>query len=163
MSAPTNSPLLQVTGLVKHYPLKHGVFDRVRGRRPGAVRAVDGIDFAISRGQTLALVGESGCGKTTTGRCVLFLQRPTAGEVIVDGERVDPRDEAAMRRRRKQLQIVFQDPNSSLNPRMTVGQTLGEAFTFHQMAQRGGRNQALNELLEAVGLSSRHANRYPNE
>ena len=119
--------------------------------------------FSVAKGRTLALVGESGCGKTTTGRCVLFLQEPTSGDIIVDGERVDPRDEAAMRLRRKQLQIVFQDPNSSLNPRMTVGQTLGEALAFHKMVEPGDRNQAVTELLETVGLSSRHAGRYPNE
>ena len=118
---------------------------------------------ALPKGRTLALVGESGCGKTTTGRCVLFLQEPTSGDIIVDGERVDPHDEAAMRLRRKQLQIVFQDPNSSLNPRMTVGQTLGEALAFHKMVEPGDRNQAVTELLETVGLSSRHAGRYPNE
>ena len=166
MNAPMadqESPLLEVRNLVKHFPVRRTVGDALLRRPPLAVRAVDGVSFSVTKGKTLALVGESGCGKTTTGRCVLFLQQPTSGEVIVDGERVDPRDEAAMRRRRKQLQIVFQDPNSSLNPRMTVGQTLGEALAFHQMVQRGERNQALNELLEAVGLSDRHAGRYPNE
>jgi oligopeptide/dipeptide ABC transporter ATP-binding protein len=133
-------------------------------RRPRVtVRAVDGVSFSVGKGKTLALVGESGCGKTTTGRCVLFLQQPTSGEVIVHGQRVDPRDESAMRRRRKQLQIVFQDPNSSLNPRMTVAQTLGEALVFHQMVERGRRTRAVDELLETVGLSGRHAGRYPNE
>jgi oligopeptide/dipeptide ABC transporter ATP-binding protein len=127
------------------------------------VRAVDGVSFSVAKRQTLALVGESGCGKTTTGRCVLFLQQPTSGQVIVNGELVDPHDEAAMRLRRKQLQIVFQDPNSSLNPRMTVGQTLGEALTFHKMVESGDRNRAINELLETVGLSGRQGGRYPNE
>ncbi|HEU5433119.1 MAG TPA: ATP-binding cassette domain-containing protein, partial [Thermomicrobiales bacterium] len=156
-------PLLEVRGLTKHYPLKRGFAARVRGEPAQAVRAVDGIDFAIERGQTLALVGESGCGKTTTGRCVLFLQTPTAGEVLVEGERVDPTDDAAMRRRRRELQIVFQDPNSSLNPRMTIGQTLGEALTFHRMVDRGDRGGAVGNLLETVGLSQTQANRYPNE
>ena len=157
------SPLLDVRHLVKHFPVRRSIGDAI-GRRPHlAVRAVDGVSFTVAKGRTLALVGESGCGKTTTGRCVLFLQEPTAGDIIVDGQRVDPRDEAAMRLRRKQLQIVFQDPNSSLNPRMTVGQTLGEALTFHKMVETGGRNRAVGDLLETVGLSSRHAGRYPNE
>jgi oligopeptide/dipeptide ABC transporter ATP-binding protein len=121
------------------------------------------VSFSVTKGRTLALVGESGCGKTTTGRCVLFLQAPTAGDIVVNGQRVDPHDEAALRLRRKQLQIVFQDPNSSLNPRMTVGQTLSEALVFHKMVEGSNRNLAVNELLETVGLSGRHAGRYPNE
>ena len=159
----TGTPLLEVRGLVKHYPLKRGPIDRLRGVPPKAVRAVDGVDFAIARGQTLALVGESGCGKTTTGRCVLFLQLPTAGEVLVDGKRLDPRDESRLRERRRDLQIVFQDPNSSLNPRMTIGQTLAEALAFHGIAAGGGRGAQVADLLETVGLSGRQANRYPNE
>jgi oligopeptide/dipeptide ABC transporter ATP-binding protein len=156
-------PLLEIRNLVKHFPV-HGSVSDVLLRRPRvAVRAVDGVSFSVAKGKTLALVGESGCGKTTTGRCVLFLQQPTSGEVILHGQRIDPRDEPAMRRRRKQLQIVFQDPNSSLNPRMTVAQTLGEALVFHQMVERGGGARAVNELLETVGLSVRHAGRYPNE
>src|SRR3954464_3030332 len=156
-------PLLEVRDLVKHFPVRGSVADTMLRRPRVAVRAVDGVSFSVGKGKTLALVGESGCGKTTTGRCVLFLQQPTSGEVIVHGQRVDPRDESAMRRRRKQLQIVFQDPNSSLNPRMTVGQTLGEALVFHKMVETGNRTHAVNELLETVGLSSRHAGRYPNE
>ncbi len=156
-------PLLEVKGLVKHFPLKQGVVDKLRGRPPGAVHAVDGVDFAIGTGRTLALVGESGCGKTTTGRCVLFLQRPTAGEIRFKGEAIDPDDEAGMQRRRRQLQIVFQDPNSSLNPRMTVGQTLEEALAFHKIVPRGERGRAVTELLETVGLGEQHRGRYPNE
>ncbi|MCA9876494.1 MAG: ATP-binding cassette domain-containing protein, partial [Thermomicrobiales bacterium] len=155
--------LLEARNLVKHYPVGRPLGDIFR-RRPGAaVRAVDGVSFRVQRGETLALVGESGCGKTTTGRCVLFLQQPTSGEVLFAGERIDPRDTALLRERRKQMQIVFQDPNSSLNPRMTVGQTLGEALVFHDMASARGRNSAVVELLETVGLGARHAGRYPNE
>ena len=157
------APLLEVRDLIKHFPLRRPLLDAVRGIPQRAIRAVDGVSFSVARGKTLALVGESGCGKTTTGRCVLFLQKPTSGEVIVDGERVDPDDESAMRQRRKQLQIVFQDPNSSLNPRMTIGQTLGEALTFHQMVETRNRRQAVEDLLETVGLSGRQAGRYPNE
>jgi oligopeptide/dipeptide ABC transporter ATP-binding protein len=155
--------LLEVRNLVKHFPVRRSLGDSLRRRPHLAVRAVDGVSFSVTKGRTLALVGESGCGKTTTGRCVLFLQEPTSGDVIINGERVAPRDETAMRLRRKQLQIVFQDPNSSLNPRMTVGQTLGEALVFHKMVETGNRTHAVNELLETVGLSSRHAGRYPNE
>jgi oligopeptide/dipeptide ABC transporter ATP-binding protein len=156
-------PLLEVHHLVKHFPVRGSIGDSLRRRPRLAVRAVDDVSFSVAKGRTLALVGESGCGKTTTGRCVLFLQAPTSGDVIVNGQRVDPHDDAAMRLRRKQLQIVFQDPNSSLNPRMTAGQTLGEALAFHKMADMSNRNYAVNELLETVGLSSRHAGRYPNE
>jgi oligopeptide transport system ATP-binding protein len=163
MTANSTTPLLDVRGLVKHYPLKQGLIGKLRGEAPFAIRAVDGVDFAIARGQTLALVGESGCGKTTTGRCVLFLQRPTAGEVRFDGQPIDPDDEAGLRRRRRQLQIVFQDPNSSLNPRLTVGQTLDEALAFHKVVPRAERGRAVTDLLETVGLGAQHRSRYPNE
>ena len=155
--------LLEVRNLVKHYPVHRSISDTLRRLPHQAVRAVDGVSFSIAKGKTLALVGESGCGKTTTGRCVLFLQQPTSGDVIVRGERIDPSDEAAMRLRRKQLQIIFQDPSSSLNPRMTVGQTLGEVLVFHKMVESGERNQAVTGLLETVGLSGQQAGRYPNE
>jgi oligopeptide/dipeptide ABC transporter ATP-binding protein len=157
------APLLEVRDLVKHYPVRRSLRDAARRAPPRTVRAVDGVSFQVAKGQTLALVGESGCGKTTTGRCVLFLQHPTSGEVIVNGERVDPSDAAAMRARRKQLQIIFQDPNSSLNPRMTIGQTLGEALAFHHMVEGGDRERAVGELLETVGLHAQQAGRYPNE
>lgn len=163
MTGSTQPTLLEVRNLVKHYPLGRSVGDVLRGRPGAAVRAVDGVSFQVQRGETLALVGESGCGKTTTGRCVLFLQQPTSGEVLFAGQPIDPRDTATLRERRKQLQIVFQDPNSSLNPRMTVGQTLGEVLVFHEMAPARDRNSAVAELLETVGLAARHAGRYPNE
>lgn len=163
MTSSTQPALLEVRNLVKHYPVGRSVGDMLRGRPPAAVRAVDGVTFRVQRGETLALVGESGCGKTTTGRCVLFLQQPTSGEVLFSGKAIDPRDAATLRERRKQLQIVFQDPNSSLNPRMTIGQTLGEVLVFHDMVTSRDRNRAVSELLDTVGLAGRYAGRYPNE
>jgi oligopeptide transport system ATP-binding protein len=163
MNVASRPTLLDVRNLVMHYPLRRSFGETFRRVPPRVIRAVDGVSFKVERGQTLALVGESGCGKTTTGRCVLYLQRPTSGEVLVDGLPIDPSDEAAMRQWRKQLQIVFQDPNSSLNPRMTVGQTLAEALIFHKMIEPRLRGHAVAELLETVGLSPRQAGRYPNE
>jgi oligopeptide/dipeptide ABC transporter ATP-binding protein len=157
------APLLQVTGLVKHYPIGRGLVGRLAGRPEEAVRAVDGVDFTISRGETLALVGESGCGKSTTGRCVLFLHTPTRGTIAVNGEPIDPTDERALRRRRRQLQIIFQDPNSSLNPRMTVGQTLEEVLANHKLAPRRERASRAAELLETVGMTPAYRARFPNE
>src|SRR3954451_1588822 len=107
MSASGSPPLLQVRGLVKHFPIKQGIFSRMRGMPASAIRAVDGVDFTIERGKTLALVGESGCGKTTTGRCVLYLQQPTSGDVQSNGVRIDPNDAEAMRTRRREMQIIF--------------------------------------------------------
>jgi oligopeptide/dipeptide ABC transporter ATP-binding protein len=156
-------PLLEVRGLVKHYPVSRSIADTLRRAKPKMVRAVDGVDLTIERGKTLALVGESGCGKTTTGRCVLYLQQPTAGTVAINGELIDPNDSELMRKRRRDLQIVFQDPNSSLNPRMTIGQTLEEVLGFHKIAERSERTDRANELLETVGLGARFRNRYPNE
>ena len=162
MSAPS-LPLLQVEGLVKHFPLRGGMFDRIQRRPAQVIRAVDGVDLSIRDGETLALVGESGCGKSTTGRCILYLQDPTAGTVKFRGQTIDPTNPAEMRERRKQLQIVFQDPNSSLNPRMSVGQTLEEALAFHKIVPKSERANRVRELLETVGLNDQFRNRYANE
>jgi peptide/nickel transport system ATP-binding protein/oligopeptide transport system ATP-binding protein len=162
MTAPT-PPLLQVEGLVKHFPLRGGVFDRIQRRPAQVIRAVDGVDLTIREGETLALVGESGCGKSTTGRCILYLQDPTARTVKFRGQAIDPTNAAEMRERRKQLQIVFQDPNSSLNPRMSVGQTLEEALAFHKIVPKAERSNRMRELLETVGLNDQFRNRYANE
>ena len=156
-------PLLQVEGLVKHFPLRGGMFDRIQRRPAQVIRAVDGVDLTIREGETLALVGESGCGKSTTGRCILYLQDPTAGTVKFRGQTIDPTNPAEMRERRKQLQIVFQDPNSSLNPRMSVGQTLEEALAFHKIVPKSERANRVRELLETVGLNDQFRNRYANE
>lgn len=166
MSQPVPSsvpPLLEVRDLVKHYPVGRDLWEVMRREPKRAVRAVDGVSFRVNRGETLALVGESGCGKTTTGRCVLYLQHPTSGSVMLDGVPIDPDNASLLRVQRKRLQIVFQDPNSSLNPRMTVGQILGEVLEVHKIDPQQSRNSAVTELLTTVGLSARHANRYPNE
>jgi oligopeptide transport system ATP-binding protein len=150
--------LLRVTDLVKHFPVRRGAFSRDQG----AVRAVDGVSFALGIGETLALVGESGCGKSTTGRLVLRLLEPTSGSVHFDGVDLYSLEATALREKRRAMQIIFQDPYASLNPRMTVGQTLSEPLALHGLAP-GRREERLAELLHAVGLAPQHAARYPHE
>ncbi|MBI5169330.1 MAG: ABC transporter ATP-binding protein [Candidatus Eisenbacteria bacterium] len=142
-----------------HFPVRRGVFSRVTGY----VRAVDGVSFTIGRGETLGLVGESGCGKTTTGRAILRLVEPTSGTVCFDGEDVTALGGAAMRRMRRRMQVVFQDPYSSLNPRLTVGSMLAEALSIHDLAHGVAAQERIAELLRTVGLSPEHARRYPHE
>ncbi len=154
-----NNRLLDVRDLKKHFPVKKGLFSRVHAH----VRAVDGISFAIGRKETLGLVGESGCGKTTAGRTILRLLEPTGGDVRFEGRSVFELDKADVRQIRRDMQIVFQDPFGSLNPRMTVGSIVGEPLVVHRVGNRKQRRERVRELLEKVGLSADAINRYPHE
>jgi oligopeptide transport system ATP-binding protein len=154
-------PLLQVRGLRMHFPVTEGMIAR---RHIGDVKAVDGVDLAIQRGETLGLVGESGCGKTTMGRCILRLEKPTAGEILYNGidiARLDRRELVALRRR---IQVIFQDPYSSLNPRQKVGSIIGEPMMVHGV-EKDARRRAdrVRELLSVCGLNPNFADRYPHE
>ncbi len=152
--------LLQVRDLVKHFPVKAGIIKREVER----VHAVDGVSFDIASGETLGLVGESGCGKSTTGRCILRLIEPTGGQVWFQGREVTALDRGELQRLRRDMQIIFQDPFASLNPRMTVGAIIGEALVIHGLVKDAREHEArVAELLEAVGLNPDYMRRYPHE
>ena len=154
------TPLLEVKNLKKYFPIRGGLFSREVAR----VHAVDDVSFTIQKGETLGLVGESGCGKSTTGRCILRLIEPTSGEVTFEGQNVTALDKRSLRHLRRDMQIIFQDPYASLNPRMTVGSIVGEALVIHKLAKtRKEREERVIHLLETVGLSSEHLRRYPHE
>ena len=155
-----NAPLLDVRNLAKTFPIRSGLLQR----QTGAVHAVGGVDFHIDAGETLGLVGESGCGKSTTGRCVLRLIEPTSGDVNFDGKDVRSLGGDALRALRRDIQIIFQDPYASLNPRMSVGAIIGEALTIHRLAKtRQAFEERIADLLETVGLKAEHMRRYPHE
>jgi oligopeptide transport system ATP-binding protein len=154
-------PLLEVRGLRMHFPVTEGMVAR---RKVGEVKAVDGIDFTVRRGETLGLVGESGCGKTTTGRCILRLERPTEGAILYDGVDIAGLERKDLRALRRRIQVVFQDPYSSLNPRMKVGDIIGEPMKVHGIQPDAGKRAArVRELLSICGLNARFADRYPHE
>ncbi|MDO9418078.1 ABC transporter ATP-binding protein [Pararhizobium sp.] len=152
-------PLLQIENLVKHFHVRLGAF----GERAATVHALDDVNFDIFEGETLSLVGESGCGKSTTGFTLLNLHRATEGRVIYEGKNIAGLDEKAMRPYRRKLQIVFQDPYSTLNPRMTIGEAVGEPILFHKLATKAELKDKIVALLADVGLPARFASRYPHE
>jgi oligopeptide transport system ATP-binding protein len=153
-------PLLKVKDLVKHFPIKGGLLNRTIDK----VHAVDGVSFELAAGETLGVVGESGCGKSTTGRCILRLIEPTSGEVWFEGKNVIAADKEQLRALARDMQIIFQDPYASLNPRMTVSAIIGEALTIHKLTKTEREyDERIVQLLETVGLSADHLRRYPHE
>ena len=157
----TADPLLRVDGLVKHFPLTRGVIFK---RHIGDVKAVDGVSLDLARGETLGIVGESGCGKSTLAKLLVRLERPTAGRALFEGRNIFDLEGGDLRRLRRNLQMVLQDPYTSLNPRMTVGDIVGEPFEIHpEVAPRSSRRARVQELLDLVGLNPEHINRYPHQ
>ncbi|MFD0382644.1 ABC transporter ATP-binding protein [Streptomyces stramineus] len=153
--------IVEVRDLVKHYPLTQGILFK---RQIGAVRAVDGISFDLRRGETLGIVGESGCGKSTVAKLLVNLERPTSGQIRYKGEDITRLSGPALKAVRRNIQMVFQDPYTSLNPRMTVGDIVGEPFEIHpEVAPKGSRRQKVRELLDVVGLNPEYINRYPHQ
>ena len=159
MVAPSETPILEVRELRTHFPIRKGILQRTVGYH----KAVDGVSFRIGRGETLGLVGESGCGKTTVGRTVLALQKATSGQVLFEGKDVFSQDAASLRRLRRDMQIIFQDPGGSLNPRMRVGRIVGEPLEVHGIAQGEELRERVEQLLVTCGLWRAAADRYPHE
>ncbi len=154
-----SEPILEIKDLKKHFPTSAGPFSKSRG----AVKAVDGVSLTVMPGETVGLVGESGCGKTTVGRTVMKLYQPTSGQIFFDGEEITNLRGRAMKPIRSKIQMIFQDPYSSLNPRHTVNQIVGSSFEIHGIKPEGGIKMAVQELLERVGLNPEHINRFPHE
>jgi oligopeptide/dipeptide ABC transporter ATP-binding protein len=160
MTASTETPLIEVRDLVKHFPVKRGVFSR----QVGAVRAVDGLSFDVQRGESLGIVGETGCGKSTTARLLVRLLEPTSGQIVFDGRDIAHVAASQLKPLRRQMQMIFQDPYSSLNPRKTVGAIIAEPFVVHRLLSgREERKRRVQELMDRVGLNPEHYNRFPHE
>jgi len=158
---PGTTPLLEVRGLQMHFPITEGM---VVSRKVGEVKAVDGVDFSIARGETLGLVGESGCGKTTTGRCILRLEKPTQGQILYDGKDISRLAQKELVSLRRRMQVIFQDPYSSLNPRMKVGDIIAEPIRVHGLeADPRRRRDKVRDLLSVCGLDPKFVDRYPHE
>ncbi|MEV6106526.1 dipeptide ABC transporter ATP-binding protein [Streptomyces sp. NPDC051940] len=154
-------PILQVRDLVKHFPITQGILFK---RQIGAVRAVDGVSFDLQQGETLGIVGESGCGKSTVAKLLMRLETPTSGQILYKGEDIAKLSGRALKAVRRNIQMVFQDPYTSLNPRMTVGDIIGEPFDIHpEVAPKGSRRAKVQELLDVVGLNPEYINRYPHQ
>ncbi|MFD5034827.1 ABC transporter ATP-binding protein [Streptomyces sp. NPDC058220] len=154
-------PILEVRDLVKHYPLTRGILFK---KQIGAVRAVDGVSFDLAPGETLGIVGESGCGKSTVARMLVHLERPTAGRIRYRGQDITQLSGRALKAVRRNIQMVFQDPYTSLNPRMTVGDIIGEPYEIHpEVAPKGDRRRKVQDLLDVVGLNPEYVNRYPHQ
>jgi peptide/nickel transport system ATP-binding protein len=156
---PPGEPLLEVHDLKKHFPIRRGILMR----QVGAVKAVDGVSFTVKRGETLGLVGESGCGKSTTGETILHLLEPSGGQIIFDGQDITKLKEGEMRKVRRRMQMIFQDPYASLNPRQTVNSIISEGLRIHNIGDNQTRQERVNELLQLVGLNPYFASRYPHE
>ncbi|MGB2773567.1 MAG: dipeptide ABC transporter ATP-binding protein [Anaerolineae bacterium] len=159
-SVKSDDYILRVDGLKMHFPITQGIIFQ---KQVGAIKAVDGLNFNIKRGETLGLVGESGCGKSTTGRSILQLYRPTAGHVFFEDKDLTALKGEDLRRQRRQMQMIFQDPYASLNPRMTVGSIVGEPLDVHNVGDKQSRRNRVQELLQIVGLNPYFINRYPHE
>ena len=161
MAPSSTEPILQVRDLGKYFPITQGILFK---KHVGAVKAVDGVSFELFPGETLGLVGESGCGKSTVAKLLMSLERPTAGEVFYKGEDISRLSGRALKAVRRNIQMVFQDPYTSLNPRMTVADIIGEPFEIHpEVAPKGDRRGRVRELLDTVGLNPEHLNRYPHQ
>ncbi len=154
------NPVLETKDLVRHFPLTRGI---IFSKQIGAVQAVDGVSIALAQGETLGIVGESGCGKSTLARLIMALDKPTSGSVLLEGQDMASLSGGALRRRRKDIQLVMQDPYTSLNPRMTVGDIVAEPLVVHKLGNAADRKERVQELLEIVGLSLDHINRYPHQ